>query len=174
MLNTREVKRTRRRMLLQYLYLANEGNQEALETVKKMGNSIKDCVKTAIEVTNPDGETFIEFGKRETMSRCHIGRETLENALKHGWKDSKGRKYKLWQKTFSTCKSKSKEHPYKKIRSIAKRHGYTSLTKFKKRDNDKYEATTRNASIRLLINIQTNQVWEWNPMTKTLEECKAR
>lgn len=64
------------------------------------------------------------------------------------------------------------ENPYKKIRAIAKQYGYSTLTKFKKRDTDKYEATTRNTGKRLLINSRTNQVWEWNPMTKTLEECK--
>lgn len=84
MLNTKEVKRTGRRMLLLNLHLAENGDEEALEMVGAIGRSIKDYVKPAIEGTCLDGEKFIEFGKRQTMTRCPIGEQTLKNALEHG------------------------------------------------------------------------------------------
>ena len=59
MLNTKEVKRTGRRMLLLNLHLAENGDEEALEMVGATGRSIKDYVKPTIEVTCLDGEQFI-------------------------------------------------------------------------------------------------------------------
>ncbi len=93
-MNEREEKEHRRKLLLYNLYLAEQGFPGADEMVCKIGRQMKEPLGARIEVIYPNGEIMIIYGLPNVQKKCRIGWSVLKRILKNGEADRKGRRYR--------------------------------------------------------------------------------
>ncbi|MDT2484133.1 hypothetical protein [Enterococcus avium] len=56
----------------------------------------------------------------------------------------------------------------KKVQTIAKDHGYEKLKDISMVDKTRYSALVGKTGVKILVDIQTANVWQWFPFKKRL------
>ena len=67
-------------------------------------------------------------------------------------------------------KSLASDHPYKRIKEVARRYGYKCISNVKKWDCGRFEAFDWHIGIVILVDLKEASVSEWNPMTKEWDQ----
>ena len=56
----------------------------------------------------------------------------------------------------------------KEVRTVAKKYGYEKLTCITRMDITRYSANIGKTGVRILVDIQSENVWQWQPYKKKL------
>lgn len=56
----------------------------------------------------------------------------------------------------------------KEVRTVAKKYGYERLTCILRMDITRYSAMVGKTGVRILVDIQSENVWQWQPFKKRL------
>lgn len=56
----------------------------------------------------------------------------------------------------------------RKIEYVAKRHGFKKLNQIEKIDTTRFAAIVGKTGIKIIVDIQTENVWQWIPFKKRL------